>query len=80
MLNMLSFLPLVAITSEGASVTADTIMSILTAVTSSMSIEAIVALLAGIIGVAMAFVFLWWGVRKGFRAIMGAVTRGRLKI
>lgn len=80
MLNMLSFLPLVAITSQGASVTADTIMSILTAVTNAMSIEAIVALLAGIIAVAMAFVFLWWGVRKGFRAIMGAVTKGRLKI
>lgn len=81
MLNMLMpFLPLVAITSQGASVTADTIMSILTAVTSTMSIESIVAFLAGIIAVAMAFVFLWWGVRKGFRAIMGAVTKGRLKI
>lgn len=80
MLNMLSFLPLFAITSQGASVTADTIMSILTAVTSVMSIEAIVAFLAGIIAVAMAFVFLWWGVRKGFRAIMGAVTKGRLRI
>lgn len=66
---------------EGAAtVSSETIMSILTAITETMSVSQIVAMIAGIIGVGMTFVFLWWGVRKGFRAIMSAVTKGRLKI
>lgn len=66
---------------EGATtVSSETIMSILTAITETMSVSQIVAMIAGIIGVGMTFVFLWWGVRKGFRAIMSAVTKGRLKI
>lgn len=65
---------------EAQQISADTIMSILEAITSTMSVTQIVAMIAGIIGVGMTFVFLWWGVRKGFRAIMGAVTRGKLKV
>lgn len=58
----------------------DTIMSILEAITSTMSVSQLVAMIAGIVGVGMTFVFLWWGVRKGFRSIMGAVTKGKLKV
>lgn len=65
---------------EAQQIGADTIMSILEAITSTMSVTQIVAMIAGIIGVGMTFVFLWWGVRKGFKAIMGAVTRGKLKV
>lgn len=65
---------------EASQIGADTIMSILEAITSTMSVTQIVAMIAGIIGVGMTFVFLWWGVRKGFKAIMGAVTRGKLKV
>lgn len=65
---------------ESVNIGADTIMSILEAITSTMSVTQIVAMIAGIIGVGMTFVFLWWGVRKGFKAIMGAVTRGKLKV
>lgn len=65
---------------EASQIGADTIMSILDAITSTMSVTQIVAMIAGIIGVGMTFVFLWWGVRKGFRAIMGAVTKGKLKV
>ena len=65
---------------EASQIGADTIMSILEAITSTMSVTQIVAMIAGIIGVGMTFVFLWWGVRKGFRAIMGAVTKGKLRV
>lgn len=57
-----------------------TIMDILTAITSVFSIAQIVGMIAGILGVSMTFVFLWWGVRKGARVIIAAVQRGKFKI
>lgn len=62
------------------SVTTDTIMDILTAVTDVFSIQQIVAMIAGLLGVSMAFVFLWWGVRKGSRIIIKAVRSGKFSI
>ena len=61
-------------------VTSSTIMDILTAVTNQFSVANIVAMIAGILGVTVVFVFLWWGVRKGFRAIVAATTKGKPKI
>ena len=55
----------------------DEISSILTTVTSQFSVANIVAMIAGILGVTVVFVFLWWGVRKGFKAITKAATRGK---
>lgn len=63
-----------------SSVTFSTIQSILTAVTSQFSVANIVAFIAGILGVTVAFIFLWWGVRKGFRAIIKATTKGKPSI
>lgn len=68
------------LTDAGSSVSSDTIMSILEAVTNVMSVQTIVAFIAGIVGVSMSFVLLWWGVRKGFRAIMTAVTKGKIHV
>lgn len=65
---------------EGANVSSDTIMDILSAITSQFSVTTIVAFLAGILGVSVAFVFLWWGIRKGTRAVMAAVTKGKFKL
>lgn len=55
----------------------DDISQILTSVTSQFSVANIVAMIAGILGVTVVFVFLWWGVRKGFKAITKAATRGK---
>lgn len=57
-----------------------TIQSILDTVTSQFSVSNIVAMIAGILGVTVAFVFLWWAVRKGFRAIVAAATKGKPRI
>lgn len=56
------------------------ISSILSAVTAQFSVANIVAMIAGILGVTVGFVFLWWGARKGFRAIVGAATKGKPKM
>lgn len=61
-------------------VTTNTIMDILTAVTDVFSIGQIVSMIAGLLGVSMAFVFLWWGVRRGARIIMRAVRSGKFSI
>lgn len=65
-------------TPEPISVT--TIQSILDTVTSQFSVSNIVAMIAGILGVTVAFVFLWWAVRKGFKAIVAAATKGKPRI
>lgn len=69
--------PSLVFSSGGSAVTSDTIMDILNAVTSQFSITNIVQFIAGILGVTVAFVFLWWGVRKGFRLIVKATTKGK---
>ena len=57
-----------------------TIQSILDTVTTQFSVSNIVAMIAGILGVTVAFVFLWWAVRKGFKAIVAAATKGNARI
>lgn len=57
-----------------------TIQSILDTVTTQFSVSNIVAMIAGILGVTVTFVFLWWAVRKGFKAIVGAATKGKPRI
>ena len=63
-----------------AGVTSSTIMDILNAITSQFSVTQIVAMIAGILGVSMAFVFLWWGVRKGAKVVMRAVKSGKFSL
>lgn len=61
-------------------VSAQTIMEVLNAITKQFSITQIVAMIAGILGVSMAFVFLWWGVRKGAKVVFRAVKSGKFSI
>lgn len=63
-----------------ASVGFSDIQSILTTVTQQFSVANIVAVIAGILGITTAFVFLWWGVRKAYSAIIKGTTRGRGKV
>ena len=49
-----------------------------TALTSSITPAQIVAVLAGIIGVGMTFVLMWFGVRKLINKKKKAVTKGKI--
>ena len=73
-------MPLMIYLTETTSVTSETIMSILDAITAQFSITQIVAMIAGLLGVSMAFVFLWWGVRKGSKMVISAVKSGKFRI
>ena len=70
----------VYLTDAAETVTSSTIMDILSAITGAFSITQIVGMIAGILGVSMTFVFLWWGVKKGGKVIISAVKSGKFKI
>lgn len=69
-----------AFLTEGQTVSVSDILGLLGGITDQFSVTQIVALLAGIIGIAIVFVFLWWGGRKGLKIVMRAVTRGKISI
>ena len=52
----------------------------LNALTSSITPEQILTILASVIGVGMAFVLMWFGVRKAVKLFTGAMSKGRIKI
>lgn len=53
------------------------IQSIISAVTAQFSVANITTVIAAVIAGGIGFVFLWWGVRKAYRFLMGAVKSGR---
>lgn len=70
----------VVLSGGGASTTAVTASdwaTVITDVTAQFSITAIVGVMSAIVVAGIGFVFLWWGARKAYRAIMSAVRRGR---
>lgn len=53
---------------------------LLSALTSSITPAQVLAVLAAVIGVGMAFFLMWLGVRKAIRAFTSAVANGRLSL
>lgn len=54
--------------------------SVIDGVVGQFSVSEIVSTLASIVAAGIGFIFLWWGVRKAFRAIMSAVRKGRMGV
>lgn len=54
--------------------------SVITGVTTQFSVANIVSTISAVVASGIGFVFLWWGVRKAFNSIMGAVKNGTLSI
>lgn len=54
--------------------------SVITAITDQISVSTIVAVLAAAAGIAIAFVFMWWGIRKVIKIIMSAVRKGKISV
>lgn len=60
--------------------TYDTFESVIEAILGQVSVENIVAVLASAAGIAIAFVFLWWGVRKVTAMVMGSARKGKISV
>lgn len=61
-------------------VTAADWSKLITDVTSQFSITTIVGVMSSIIVAGIGFVFLWWGARKAYKALMSAVRKGKTGI
>lgn len=53
--------------------------AVLTAMTSQISVTTVIGVIAGVVGAAIALVFMWWGVRKLARTLMAAFRSGKLR-
>ena len=66
---------------EGTSIiTSADFSSILTNLQGQISVATVVEVLAITAGACAGLVFMWWGVRKVTRALMGAFKKGKLSL
>ncbi len=56
------------------------VQPLITALTSAITPEQLIAVLASIVGVGMGFVLMWFGVRKAIGAFTAAVFGGRIQV
>lgn len=54
--------------------------SVLSAMTAQISVESVVGVIAATVTAGIGLVFMWWGVRKLVRAVMGAFRKGKLSV
>lgn len=54
--------------------------SVIDAITAQVSVSTVVGVLAAVAAIAIALVFMWWGVRKAAQIIMSAFRKGSLSI
>lgn len=66
--------------STSTSVTNADWKTVIDSVIGQYSVANIVQVLVSIVTAGIGFVFLWWGVRKAYRAIMSAVRKGRMGV
>lgn len=65
---------------DAVAVTAADWSAVITAMTGQISVTTIVGVLATLMTAGIGLVFMWWGVRKAVRSLMGAFTKGRINI
>lgn len=52
--------------------------SVIDAITAQISVSQVVGVLAAAAAIAITFVFMWWGVRKVTRMVMGSARSGKI--
>lgn len=65
-------------TSTFTAVTFADFKSVIDAITAQVSVTQIVGVLAAAAAIAITFVFMWWGVRKVTRMVMGSARSGKV--
>lgn len=61
-------------------VTAADWASVISAITGQISVSTVVAALATMVTAGIGLVFMWWGLRKAIRALMGAFRNGSISV
>ena len=62
---------------EGSVVGFEEIKSIIDPITTQFSVANIAAVIAGVLGVSVSFVFMWWGVRKLYSIVLKSAKKGK---
>ena len=66
---------------DGASIiTSGDFSSVLTTLQTQISVSTVVEVLAVVAGACVGLAFMWWGVRKVVRALMGAFKKGKVSL
>lgn len=60
------------------SMTVAQLTTIMNSVTGTINITTMISYLAAIIGVAVVFALMWWGVRKALSVVFGSIRSGRV--
>ena len=61
-------------------ITSSDFSSVLTTLQSQVSVSTVVEVLAVAAGAAVGLAFMWWGVRKLTRVLMGAFKKGKVSL
>lgn len=67
------------LTGESTAISSTAFKSVIDAVTAQISVSSVVEVLAYAVPICIGLVFMWWGVRKVTRMIMGAFRKGKLR-
>lgn len=65
---------------SGSVTTAADWAPVISSLTAQISVSTIIAALATFVTAGIGIVFMWWGLRKGLRSLMGAFRKGRMSI
>lgn len=65
--------------SSSSAIASTAFKSVIDAVTAQVSVTSVVEVLAYAVPICIGLVFMWWGVRKVTRMIMGAFRKGKLR-
>lgn len=55
----------------------ETFKPVLDALTEQISVANVVTVVAGVVALGVGGIFMWWGVRKGWRFLINTTTKGR---
>lgn len=68
------------ILSAASAVSSSDFQSVLDSITGQISVSTIVGVIGTCATASVGLVFMWWGVRKVVRALMGAFRKGKLSL
>lgn len=69
---------MIRILAEATTVTWSSLSSFFTAITNQFTVANVLGVLAGAMGIAIVFVFLWFGIKKGLAILKPAMNSGTL--
>ncbi len=61
-------------------ITSSDFQSVIDGISAQISVTSIVGVLGTVVASSIGLVFMWWGVRKVSRAVMGAFRKGKLSV